>query len=74
MGGTMGHIAMEGAMGEGASFGSGSNRMIDGYYKRSRRSYESGRKGWTKEKFKGAMDQGASIESELNRRSDYYVL
>ena len=26
----MGHRAMEGAMGQGASFGSGSNRMIDG--------------------------------------------
>ena len=33
----------------------------------------SGSKGWIKEKFKGAVDQGASIESELNRRSDYYV-
>ena len=37
-------------------------------------SNESGSKGWIKEKFKRAMDQGASIESELNRRSDYYVL
>jgi hypothetical protein len=34
----------------------------------------SGSKGWIKEKFKGAMNQGASIESELNRRSDNYVL
>ena len=34
----------------------------------------SGSKGWIKEKFKRAMDQGASIESELNRRSDYNVL
>jgi hypothetical protein len=33
----------------------------------------SGSKGWIKEKFKRAMGQGASIESELNRRSDYYV-
>jgi len=69
----MGHRAMEGARGQGASFGSGSNRMIDGYYKTSRRSYESWSKGWIKEKFKRAMGQGASIESELNRRSDYYV-
>ena len=42
--GTMGHIAMEGAMGQGASFGSGSNRMIDGYYKRSRKGNGSGNK------------------------------
>jgi len=37
-------------------------------------SNESVSKGWIKEKFKGAMDQGASLESELNRRSDYNVL
>ena len=37
-------------------------------------SNESGNKGWIREKIKGAMDLGASIESELNRRSDYNVL
>ena len=56
----MGHRAMEGAMGQGASIEGASN--------------ESGSKGWIKEKFKGAMDQGASNESERNRRIDYYVL
>ncbi len=34
----------------------------------------SGSKGWIKEKFEGAMDQGASCSSERNRTSDYYVL
>jgi len=34
----------------------------------------SGSKGWIKEKFEGALDQGASCSSGKNRRSDYYAL
>jgi len=33
----------------------------------------SGSKGWIKEKFEGALDQGASCSSGKNRRSDYYA-
>ena len=52
--------------------------MSDGCFKRSNRRSNgsvdgSGSKGWIKEKFEGAMDQGASCSSEKNRRSDYYV-
>jgi len=54
---------IEGAMDEEASDGSGSKRMSDGCYNRSNRRSNgsadgSGSKGWIKEKFEGAMDQG----------------
>ncbi len=63
---------IEGAMDQGASYRSGSNRVSDGCYKRrNRRSDGSGSKRWIREH---AMDQATSYGSGSNRMSDNYVL